>query len=661
MSCKLYIIWGLIMIAILDKNTIDKIAAGEVIERPASIVKELLENALDSGANAVSIEIKDGGTSLIRVTDNGSGIKKNEIKTAFLRHATSKIKSASDLESVLTLGFRGEALSSIAAISKTEILSKRRGELMGARYCIEGGFDTAFEDVGTPEGTTVIVRDVFFNIPARRKFLKSDRTETAYISELVQKLALSNRNITFKYINNNKILLHTQGNGSLKDIVYQIYGKNAASSILEINYENENIKISGCVGKPEFCLANRNMEIIFINGRYIKDKYVSRGIEDGFADKMMQHKYPFAILYITTDTHSVDINVHPGKLEVRFEDPEYIYNAVKDAVSEVFKNEALIRQVKIKDEKKANNEKYYKYEQKNDLKAPLKSDVKYYAEKKTAEKIPKPPEPFEVKRSADKNINNATHYNTIYDSIIKKDEHKSEQDIYKSDIKTDIDFKNNDVTAETVSVPHKKNNFSQVNFLSEEAKPYHRIVGQLFNTYWIIEFDDKMYFIDQHAAHEKVMYEKFLKQYKDAQITSQLLSPPLIITLSDIEAEAAYRYRDYLLKLGFEFEDFGGKDYSLGAVPSLLPSVSKESVFKEVLSGLSEINTDVEPISVIEKIASMSCKAAVKGNQRLSYSEADKLIDELLSLKNPYNCPHGRPTIIEMTKYDLEKKFKRIV
>ena len=620
------------MIEILDKNTIDQIAAGEVIERPASIVKELLENALDSGAEAISIEIRDGGISLIRVPDNGSGIEKEEVKKAFLRHATSKIKSAKDLESVLTLGFRGEALSSIAAISKIEMLSKRHGELTGVRYCVEGGADRSFEEVGTPEGTTVIVREVFFNTPARRKFLKSYQTEGAYVSDFVQKLAFSNRYISFKYVNNNKTLLHTSGNGRLKDIIYQIYGKNTAASVLELDYRDNDFKISGVIGRPEICSASRNMEIIFVNGRCIKDRYISKGLEDGFGDRLMHHRYPFAVLYLEANPQMVDINVHPGKLEVRFEAPEAVYKAVALAVSEALENESLIRQVSIKTQKSL----------------PMAANTAY-----------KLPEPFELQRAgqireAAREVlpkGNETNHGFSYKADASAD--NAAQNIAKKNtiLKSSSEDCLNNIQAAPV----------QLDFLSEQARPYHRIVGQLFGTYWIIEFKDKMYFIDQHAAHEKVMYEKFLTQRKEASLTSQLLSPPLIITLSDIEAEAAARYSEYLLRLGFEIENFGGRDYSISAVPSFLPSVSKEAVLREILTGLVQLNTVRESVSILEKIASMSCKAAVKGNQSLSYNEVNKLIDDLLALDNPYNCPHGRPTIIEMTKYELEKKFKRIL
>ena len=644
------------MISVLDKNTIDKIAAGEVVERPSSIVKELVENAIDSGALAISIEIKDGGTSLIRVTDNGGGISKEEIKTAFLRHATSKIRRANDLFNIHTLGFRGEALSSISSIAKCEIISKPSTQLTGVRYVIEGGAEVSFEDVGAPVGTTLLIRDIFFNTPVRRKFLKSTSTETAYISELVEKFMLSNLDVSIRYIVNNQTKLQSSGNGDLKEVIYQIYGREVHKALIEVDYSEDDISIKGFIAKPEISRANKSQLIYFVNGRYVRDKHIIKAIEDAYADRMMQHKYPFAVLMIEIDTQSVDVNVHPSKMEIRFSDEAYIYEKVKKAIEVSLKKADMIRQAGIDEEKKA-------------------------AIKRNFERLP---EPFEKNKltlltESDKNITTANLSDKkeeflkdlpSIDLSLKLDKVLPELKVDtiistfdKADLEREYKQNNREVIYENKVNEDKLQEpaVKQLEFLDKKASKKRKIVGQIFDTYWIVEFDKSMYIIDQHAAHEKVLYERFLKQFEKEELSSQLISPATVISLSSTEADAVEKHLPSLKKLGFEIEHFGGREYSISAIPNILPSVNKEVWLGELISELLEVDSVKNTESILEKIASMSCKAAIKGNQKISFEEAKILIDELLELENPYNCPHGRPTVIKMTKTEIEKKFKRIV
>ena len=645
------------MISVLDKNTIDKIAAGEVVERPSSIVKELVENAIDSGASAISVEIKDGGISLVRVTDNGGGINKDEIKTAFLRHATSKITKAKDLFNIHTLGFRGEALSSISGIAKCEIISKPSAQLTGVRYVIEGGYEVSFEDVGAPVGTTMIVRDVFFNTPARRKFLKSVTTETAYITDLMEKFMLCNLDVSIRYIVNNQTRLQSSGNGDLKEVIYQIYGREVHKALVEVDHKADDISIKGFIAKPEISRSNRNQLIYFVNGRYVKDKHIIRAIEDGYADRMMQHKYPFAVLMIEINTEIVDVNVHPSKMEIRFSEESYIYEKVKEAIESSLKKAYMIREAKIDEEKKSSL-------------------------KRSFERLP---EPFEKNKlsllNKDENRSQITAKETETKEEFLKDLPQidlSEKTNYPPD-KIQIDpeifrYNVNHLLERTLLSDSGKNSefiekyedkkepsFEQLDFMDKKASQKRNIIGQIFDTYWIVEFDKSMYIIDQHAAHEKVLYERFLKQLDNEEIASQIISPAGVISLSSIEADAVEKHLASLRKLGFEIEHFGGREYSISAIPTILPSIDKEVWLKELITELLEVDSAKNTESILEKIASMSCKAAIKGNQRISYEEARILIDELLELDNPYNCPHGRPTVIQMTKTEIEKKFKRII
>lgn len=628
-------------IAVLDQNTIDKIAAGEVIERPASVVKELVENAIDAGANAVTVEIKEGGMSLIRITDNGEGINANQVPSAFLRHATSKISKVEDLLSVSSLGFRGEALSSIAAVCQVELITKTAGTLTGVRYLIEGGIEKGNEEIGAPEGTTFLVRNVFYNTPARKKFLKSAVTEAGYINDLMEKMALSHPEIAFKFINNNQTKLHTSGNTNLKDIIYGIYGREITSNLVEINASDGDIQVRGFIGKPVISRGNRNYENYFINGRYIKSSIISKGIEEGYKTFMMQHKYPFTVLHFTIDGNLLDINVHPTKMELRFADNQGMFQMVSELVREALTRRELIPEVSVTKEVKKEKE------------VPLmkKPDVSV-------------PEPFEKKRMEQAGYPHSTVSNSTAANLgtpIFRAETKP-YDIMGEE-KTPYQAQELPTAPEITEMPEKAEqmNLFEERLLSKENVKEHRIVGQVFETYWIVEFKEKMYLIDQHAAHEKVLYERTMASIANKEFTSQQLNPPMILSLSMQEEELLNKYMDNFTQIGFEIEHFGGKEYSIRAVPGNLFGLAEKDLFIEMLDSLAEHTGRAKAELINEKIASMSCKAAVKGNNRLSFREVEKLIDELLTLENPYNCPHGRPTIISMTKYELEKKFKRIV
>ncbi len=645
-------------IAVLDESTIDKIAAGEVIERPSSVIKELVENAIDAGATAVTAEIKDGGISLIRITDNGEGIAKDQIATAFLRHATSKITKVEDLLSVSSLGFRGEALSSIAAVCQVEVITKTAGTLLGTRYRIEGGQEILTEEIGAPEGTTFLVNNIFYNTPARKKFLKSAMTEAGYISELMERMALSHPEIAFKFINNRQTRLHTSGNHNLKDIIYGIYGRDIAANLLPVKAEGAFGRLEGFVGKPVISRGNRNFENYFVNGRYVKSKIITKAIEDAYKTFMMQHKYPFTALHFTIPGDLLDVNVHPTKLELRFSNQEEIYQIVYDTVRQALSSRELIPDVGVdREPKKAELPKYKKPAQVPEpFQIPkakpqssftahvIRESASSYTVLPKAEKVPRPlPQMFQKQNTepASKSVPE-TEKGEVSETATKP-EKPFEQEITREIQK-----------AEQMELFDDK-------LLSQQNVKQHTVIGQVFDTYWIVQFQDKMYLIDQHAAHEKVLYEQTMKRLKDHTFTSQRISPPVILTLSLKEEEALKMHMDVFEKLGFEIEPFGGMEYALSAIPDNLFGITERSLFLEILDGLVDQSVRGTPQSVLEKVASMSCKAAVKGNHRMSTKEAHALIDELLTLDNPYNCPHGRPTIISMSKYELEKKFKRIV
>lgn len=647
------------MINILDKDTIDKIAAGEVVERPASIVKELLENSIDAGSSLVTVEIKNGGIDLIRITDNGCGIPSREVKKAFLRHATSKIVSDKDLISIKSLGFRGEALSSIAAVSRCEMITKTRDELTGVRYYIEGGTEVEYEEIGAPDGTSIIIRDIFYNTPARRKFLKTASTEGAHISELVEKLAMANTEIAFKFISNGQIKLQTNGSGNLKDIVYQLYGKEISKALCNVDYEKNGIKIRGVVARPEVTRSSRNLENIFVNGRYIKDNIISKAVEDGFGDRLMQHQYPFCALNF--DLNGVDVNVHPRKMEVRFSDRNFVYDNTKEAVEEIFTTQSAVREVpvgKTSNEKKVFVNTPEPFENKRRDMSEIPEEVlqnKYEDVTKDTLQIHSTGSDDEIKWRVPKE----NMYNPKDDMSFIKDENTKRvysdiNDLSNKSIK-EVNIGNIDDANPNGIKP------SQLSFFESESKKYMKVIGQVFDTYWIVQLENEMYIIDQHAAHEKVMYERLLKESKANKLSSQMINPPIIVTLTDLEQNVLNEHMDEFRGIGFDIEEFGGKEYKINAIPNIFPSIPKAELFNEMLSDSTNYDVISPSELILAKVASMSCKAAIKGNMRISLLEANELFDELLSLDNPYNCPHGRPTVIKMTKQEIEKKFKRIV
>lgn len=661
-------------IEVLDKSTIDKIAAGEVVERPSSVVKELVENAIDAGATAVAVEIKDGGTSLIRITDNGSGIEKNEVKTAFLRHATSKIRNAEDLLSISSLGFRGEALSSIAAVSQVELITKTSPDFTGSRYRIEGGAEVALEEIGAPDGTTFLIRNLFYNVPARKKFLKSNQTEAGYISDLMEKMALSRPDISFKFINNNQTKLQTSGNTNLKDIIYHIYGRDITANLIPIDREINGVRLSGFIGKPLVSRGNRAFENYFVNGRYVKSNIISRAIEEGYKGFVMQHKYPFTVLHLTIDGKMLDVNVHPTKMELRISNQQDVYRFIYMAVSDALNGRELIPIVSFGKEEKKEDKRVV------ENKAPEPFEKKRLQEMQAQKSQPQKPQ--------EKTVNAVVKQSSTPKTLVEKpattktiseklviEEPLSEQPIAKSAPPQNSMIKESpvyqvtkaeDTTQKIPEVAEPVMNSEQLelfetNLLAEESRSKHKLIGQLFKTYWLVEFEDKLFIIDQHAAHEKVLYERNVKLWKSKEHSSQLISPPLILTLSNKEEEILHTYQSYFEELGFEISSFGGKEYSITAVPMNLYGLAQKELFIELIDSLDTMTGKLAPDMITDKLASMSCKAAVKGNQNLSYQEMDELIGELMTLENPYNCPHGRPTIISMSKYELEKKFKRIV
>lgn len=615
-------------IAILNQETIDKIAAGEVVERPCSVVKELVENAIDAGSTAITVEIKEGGISFIRITDNGCGIERDQVAVAFYRHSTSKIRSAEDLLTVKSLGFRGEALSSISAVARVELITKTYDELTGTRYVIEGSKELSNEEIGAPDGTTFIVKDLFYNVPARRKFLKTAQTEGSYISDMVEKLALSHPDISFKFINNNQTKLHTSGNGNRKDIIYHIFGREISSSLLEVKHECEYFKVEGFIGKPVITRGNRNYENYFINGRYVKSNILSRAIEEAYKNFLMQHQYPFTVLYFTFFSE-LDVNVHPTKMELRFDNNNEIYVELCDTIYAILSHKEMIPEVPV-----------------DSTPAPKKIVHEY------KEPIP---EPFEKRRI---NEVRAAESRSVYgQSVTSTVKNYSATEPAAKAPETSTAYEHAHVVTGTQQT---LGDYDKV-FLTESAKKQFSIIGQLFKTYWLIEFEDKLYIIDQHAAHEKVLYEKTMARLANKDFTSQRISPPIVMTLDARECEMLEKYRPQIEQFGYEVEHFGGKEYMISAIPDNLFNIDMKDLFIEMLDDFSNATGRQTPDIITEKVASMSCKAAVKGNDKLTLPEINKLIDDLLSLDNPYNCPHGRPTIISMSKYEIEKKFKRIV
>lgn len=649
-------------IQVLDQETINKIAAGEVIERPSSVVKELVENAIDAGATAVTIEIKDGGISFIRITDNGIGISKDDIPMAFLRHSTSKIKSIEDLMNVSSLGFRGEALSSIAAVSQVELITKTADDFTGSRYVIEGGNEISLEEVGAPDGTTFIVRNLFYNTPVRRKFLKTAATEAGYVNALIEHLSLSHPDISFRFINNNQNKLHTSGNMNLKDIIYGVYGRDITSNLMEISGKTQDVEITGFIGKPVICRGNHGYENYYINGRYIKSSIITKAIEEAYKGYIMPHNYPFTAIHFKINPSIMDVNVHPTKMELRFSKNEFVYRFVLETVKECLANRELAARVKLPDPVK----------QQQFTKSPenIKQTEKSYVQENTdskpyqAPRIEPPRESFynstesSVKqKTVNENqttgfIKNITDYTKMPPTrlpepfeIKRSDEMiKEDKKIYEAEKKQE---------AEQLSI-------FDTPLMSEKAKADYRIIGQLFETYWLIEYEDKFYMMDQHAAHEKILYERFMNHLKVKDMDTQMIMPPVIIELNMQQEDAYKRNKQAFSRLGFEIEEFGGNAYKVNGLPAGLPNINLKQMLIDMIDGLTDDNsTDLDIIT--ERVATMSCKAAVKGNNKLSFEEAKELIEELMQAENPYNCPHGRPTLIVMSKYEVERKFKRIL
>ncbi len=706
-------------IAVLDQQTIDKIAAGEVVERPSSIVKELVENAIDAGATAVTVEITDGGKKMIRITDNGGGMERDQVPLAFLRHATSKIEKVEDLEHIASLGFRGEALSSIAAVAQVELITKTPSALSGVRYVINGGVQESLEDMGAPEGTTFLVRNLFYNTPARSKFLKSDTTEGNYVSTLMEQLALSHPEISFKYIQNKQVKLHTSGNYNIKDVIYNIYGRDITKALLEVSYENDFMKIEGFVGKPEISRGNRTFENYYINGRFVKNRIIAKGIEDAYKGFLMQHKFPFVSLHIQMEGNDLDVNVHPSKMEVRFARGTEVYDAVYETVHKALTTREMIQTVPFGKEEPV--KKLSSVVKPGDVPEPFetrrraempeyrtqvantvnrtsnvsikgndrtvsapdtamdKKQISSYstlprgtitmAEQAVREqKIYQTKDPFTKaeEKLFEGTINDKNIHEKQPDAMQVNMSQKATASVNKNVVDSNENAETCDESAERVQEVEKQQKPQQLELFEEkllapESRSRHQLIGQIFDTYWLVQFEDRFFIIDQHAAHEKVYYERFVKRFREQMIESQYLSPPLIVSLNLQEEALLETNRKYFEDFGFEIEPFGGKEYCINAVPTNLYGLDEEELFLEMLDNLAS-EKDKDPLGIFaSRLATMACKAAVKGNHQMSVQEANMLIDELLTLDNPYHCPHGRPTIISMTKTELEKKFKRIV
>lgn len=699
-------------IQLLDQKTIDNIAAGEVIERPASVVKELVENAVDAKANAVTVEIKDGGMTLIRVTDNGIGIPKDQVKTAFLRHATSKIRSVEDLLSVSSLGFRGEALSSISAVAQVELVTKTAESFSGVSYKIYGGEEEAFEEIGAPDGTTFLVKNLFYNTPARRKFLKSATTEAGYVEQMMVHIALSHPEISFKFIHNNKNKIYTSGNGKVKDIIYHIYGRDVAGALIPVEAQNGDVKATGFVAKPYVSRGNRNYESYFINGRYIKSSIIYKAIEEGYRTFTMKHRYPFVCLDFKINQELLDVNVHPTKMEIRFRNGREIYELVVDTVRAALLQKDLVQDVlretpkkkelpKAKEAKKpepfeVNRRKEEVQKMDRVMERPAKKNaVSEQGTQQVEQRQPVITENSAVTATAieNKSLNQSSLKNETAGKDTIKELSKNPGDIQK-------ELQSEQVQAEQVHLAKKiqttressknakKPTYAGLNYNTEkkefpqyktdelssnqmtlredpvfsvQARPDRKILGQLFKTYWLIEYEDQLFIMDQHAAHEKVNYERLMKNFKEKEIYSQRLEPPMVVTVSMMEAEALERYKDAFAGLGFTIESFGGNEYCIREVPANLYGIGERDLFMELLDAVSQENGTLDTEVIASKIATMACKMSIKGNQRVSLMEVEHLLDELMELENPYQCPHGRPTIIKMSKYEIDKKFKRIV
>ena len=669
-------------IHVLNQDTINKIAAGEVIERPMAVVKELTENAIDAGAGAITVEVKDGGKALIRMTDNGVGMNEEDVRLAFTPHATSKIDDAEDLLRVSTLGFRGEALASISSVSQLEMVTKTRNELMGCRYEADGGKERTLEAVGCPDGTTILVRNLFFNTPARLKFLKSSPTEAGYINTLIERLALSHPDISFRFINQNQTKLHTSGNGNLKDVIYHIYGKDITSNLLEVDASEVSCQVKGFIGKPIISRGNRNYMNYFINGRYIKSSTIHKAIEDAYQPYTMQHRYPFTVLHFTVAPELVDINVHPQKMEIRFSDAQGIYQSVYHAISEALKHREFIPEVSLASPASQPVPKKGQATAKP-VREPEMFEKKRMQSVQILEEIKKQDEILKqqgiMRESAVYGKQDRADASKIMDDVSDMESTKAAGNAVPNIRQTEeavstapnigqVEIVENIVqnTEHTKEVKYNVHNPVQESFfdkgiLSEQAQKEVKIIGQVFDTYWILQYDNAMYMVDQHAAHEKVLYERFMKQFSEKKPMVQLLQPPVVLTLTMQEEQAVKEHMSVFEELGYQIEPFGGREYVVNGVPAHLPQIGNEELLKEVIDAMVDEHSRPTPDILKDKIASMSCKAAVKGNNRLPREQMEELLRELMTLENPYHCPHGRPTMIKRTKTELDKKFKRIV
>ena len=678
------------MIKVLDQATINKIAAGEVVERPSSVVKELVENAIDAGASAITVEIKDGGTTFIRITDNGAGIQKEEVPTAFVRHATSKILSVEDLLCIRSLGFRGEALASIAAVAQVECISKTAADLTGIRYEIHGSKEVAKEEIGAPTGTTIIVRNLFYNVPARKKFLKTTMTEAGYITDLIIRLALSHPDISFKYIMNGSNKIATSGNGKLQDVIYQIYGKDVSSNLLPIKRQVGDFKMEGYIGKAYVSKGNRSFEHYFINGRSIRSNIMNRAIEEGYKSFVMIHKFPFTALHLTLDSNKLDVNVHPQKMEFKYADNEQLFHFVKDTIRQALLSEEMIQDVSLRS---AKEEKEILIEQQKKqllhVPEPFEKQARMIRTKQMADtektqlreslEIKSEPKASVIPEVSAEPEANVTPEVSVEPKASIAPEVSAEPEVSVApEVSAEPEAS---VTSETLTQPEGKIYPVQEvklaekhtpelkgtqlelpveQFMSKEARKKHRLIGQVFKTYWMIEYDNKLYVVDQHAAHEKVMFERLMKKMSEKTVLSQHLLPPKVLHLSGVEHITVMQNLNLFQQAGFELEDFGDDSIVLRAMPDDIMGVDPELLFQELLGVLVDNIGTLSIDFFVEKLSGMACKAAIKGNTTISDKEADTLIDEMLSLDNPYNCPHGRPTMIAISQYELERKFKRI-
>lgn len=677
-------------IQLLDQATINQIAAGEVIDRPSSVVKELLENAIDAKATAITVEIKDGGISFIRITDNGCGIEKDQVRKAFLRHATSKLHTIDDLLDIGSLGFRGEALSSIAAIAQVELISKPPEAMLGISYQIEDGEEKSLTQIGAPDGTTILVRNLFYHVPARKKFLKTAATEGNYINQLMENMAMLRPDISMRFINGGQNKLYTSGNGRLKDLIYTIYGREISSNVLEINYECPLFAVTGYIGKPIISRGNRTFENYYINGRFVKSRLIAAAIEQAYKPFMMQHRYPFTVLHIKIKPELIDVNVHPAKMEVRFQQENEIYELLAGAIENTLRGKEFIPDVsddgkaekKVQEKQKLPEpfeqrrlqamkeiippppaEHKIQNEQKPSAEHKTQSEQKIFTENKiqSEQKLPKNEEQPKVPSKLSEPVceYKAEKKQTIKDSDSKWE---SASGIHKR-IGQDVSQTVNQMPTQPeqkLEKPEQQTLFTEP-LLSEKARIHHRLIGQLFDTYWLIQYGNQLYIMDQHAAHEKVNYERLMEAYRKKERITQFVSPPMVISLTRAEETILEEFKSEFERIGFTIEPYGGREYAISEIPANLYGINEKELFLEMLSDLEDRGSMQPSELIASKLASMSCKAAIKGGQKISFQEADALVSQLLTLENPYACPHGRPTIITMTKYELEKKFKRIV